>query len=304
MRTISNVLVVLFLTFLLLPGEAIARKLEKDELIELHLKAIGEDPARKSRVAQGRGNLDIRVGGLVQLGGPAKLISEGRKLRSSIRFGHPQFPEELVIYDGKKVEVADVSPGVRSQLGESLWVDFHDLIQEGLYGGALNTGWPLLDLEARQPSLKYKGLKKFHGRKLHQVEYKPKNNVDYRIALYFEPETYRHVASAYRLTAVSGKLTMQSTQGLGEGSASSPVPNPQAHQHLEVHDGSTSRYKITVEERFEDFKEVDGLILPHTYRVTIDLDRDRAGDFLGHWEMQFDRITHDSAIDPMTFAVK
>ena len=301
MRIIANFLVIFLLPSLLLPGEAIARKLQKEELIELHLKAIGEDPARKSRIAQGRGKLDIRVGGWAQLAGPAKLISEGRKLRSSIRFGHPQFPEELAIYDGQKVDVAYISPGVRSQLGESLWADFHNLLQEGLYGGVLNTGWSLLDLKGRRPKLQYKGLKKFHDKKLHQLEYKPRKGVDYRIALYIEPETYRHVASSYRLTAVSGTLKILSTEGLGEGGPTGG--GLKDTQHLEVGD-HTSRYQITVEERFEDFKGVDGLILPHNYRVTVKLDREDKGDFLGHWEMQFDRISHDSAIDPKTFTVK
>ncbi len=301
MRTIASFLVVSLLPSLLLPGEAIAKKLQKEELTKFHLKAIGENPARKSRVAQGRGNVDIRVGGWALAAGPARLTSEGRKLRSSIRFGYPQYSEELAIFDGKKVDVPYISPGIRSQLGESLWADFHHIIREGLYGGVLNTGWPLLDLKGRRPKLSYKGLKKFHEKKLHRLEYKPKGGVDYRIALFFEPETYRHVASSYQLTTVSGTMRTR-TVDLGEGAQGAAGPTARGTRHLEV-DGDTSRYQITVEERFDDFKAVDKLILPHNYRVTVKLDRNE-GDFVGHWEMQFDHIAHDSSIDPETFAVE
>ena len=234
MRRIANLLVVFFLPSLLLPDEAIAKKLQKEELIELHLRAIGKDPVSKSRVAEGHGYLDLVQGGRGRLSGPAKLISEGRKLRSSIRFGHAQYPEERAVSDGRRVECAYIRPQVRSQLGQSLCTDFQDIVKEGLYGGVLSTGWALLDVVGRQPELKYKGLKKFHEKKLHELEYKPRKGVDYRIALYFEPETYRHVASSYRLTTVSGNLTMKTVEGLGEGSATSPVPSPQEHQHLEV----------------------------------------------------------------------
>ena len=87
----------------------------------------------------------------------------------------------------------------------------------------MNTGWPLLDLKGRRPKLKYKGLKKFREKKLHQLEYKPQGGVGYRIALFFEPETYRHVASSYQLTAVSGTLTTRAV-GVGEGAQGTAGP--------------------------------------------------------------------------------
>ncbi len=205
------------------------------------------------------------------------------------------------MYDGETVDVPYISPGVRSQLGESLWADFHHIIREGLYGGVLNTGWPLLDLESRRPSLKYKGLKKFHEKKLHQLQYKPSKGVNYRIALYFEPETFRHVASSYHLSTDSGTMRTR-TVDLDAGARGAAGPTARGIGHLEVHSDS-SRYQITLEESFENFKAVDGLILPHDCQITVTLNR-KEGSFEGHWEMRFDRITHDSAIDPKTFSIK
>lgn len=76
---------------LLLPMAAIdatAKKLKKEELIALHLKAIGENLSRKNRVAQGSGSMDIRVGGQGNLNGRAMLLAEGDKLRTALIFNH------------------------------------------------------------------------------------------------------------------------------------------------------------------------------------------------------------------------
>ncbi len=286
---------VLFLSLaaFLLTWEASARKLKPEQLIALHLEAIGENPARRSRIAQGRGSLDIRVGGTGQMAGPALWVSEAEKVRSSIRFGHVHYGEELLIYDGKQLEVAHIAPGIRSQLGQSIWAHFHDLIPEGLYGGVLSTDWALLGVEERRPKLKYKGLKKFEGKKMHQLEYKPKNGVDYRISLFFEPETHRHLASSYRLYPPSGRMRpINDLRSAPRSPGDGPTENfPE------------SRDRITVMERFGDFKKVDGLTLPHSYRVTVNFDQFR-GSFVGHWEMKFDRMVHDRKIDPKVFAIK
>ena len=140
------------------------------------------------------------------MAGPALWVSEGGKVRSSIKFGHVHYGEKLLIYDGKQLDVAHIAPGTRSQLGQSIWAHFQALLPEGLYGGVLSTDWALLGVAERRPKLKYKGLKEFDHQKLHQLEYKPREAVDYRIALYFEPESHRHLASSYRMTLPSGRI--------------------------------------------------------------------------------------------------
>ena len=298
MKPRTPFLLFLSLVTFLFTWEASARKLKPKQLIALHLKSIGENPARQNRMAQGSGHLDIRVGGTGQMAGPAVWVSEAGKVRSSIRFGHVHYHEELLVYDGKHVDIAQIAPGVRSQLGQSIWAHFQETIPEGLYGGVLSTEWALLGVDERRPKLKYKGLKKFEDRELHELEYKPKKGVDYRIALFFEPETHRHLASSYRLILPSGRMRPINNLGRGPGSTQprSPGDGP-------TEDFPESRDRITLLERFEDFKEVDGLSLPHTHRVTINFDQFR-GSFVGHWEMKFDRILHDQKIDPKVFTSK
>ncbi len=284
--------------FLCATVDGAAQKMKADALVALHLKAIGEDPVRKNRVAQGLGTLDIRVGGQGKLGGPAVLLAEGNKLRTSFRFGHVQYAEETLIRNGDKVDVAHISPGIRSQLGTTLWNHFPRLAQEGLYGGVLSTDWALLDLEKRRAKVRYRGLKKFEGRQLHELEYRPKKRVEYRIRLYFEPETYRHLASSYRLTIPAGMgRGLVNIQGGAFGAG----------------DGPADKTRINLTETFSEFKEVDGLTLPHHYKITLNSAAGTGSDssagfgaqsgFVGHWEIKIDRMSHDRQISPRVFAI-
>ena len=264
-----------------------AKKMKADALVALHLKAIGENLVRKNRVAQGLGTVDIRVGNKAKMVGPAMLLAEGNKLRTEIKFGHPQYAGETLIRNGERLDIAYVSPGARSRLGSTLWDFFPRLAQEGLYGGILSTDWALLDLGKRRARVRYQGLKKFEGRRLHRLEYRPKKGVDYRIRIYFEPETYRHVASSYKLTLPAGMgRGMVNIRGGAFGAGSGPA----------------DKIRISLTETFSDFKEVDGLTLPHHYRIA--LNTAAIGGFVGHWEIKINRMMHDQRIAARAFAIK
>ena len=273
--------------FLCATVDGSAKKMKADALVALHLKAIGENLVRKNRVAQGLGTVDIRVGNKAKMVGPAMLLAEGNKLRTEIKFGHPQYAGETLIRNGERLDIAYVSPGARSRLGSTLWDFFPRLAQEGLYGGILSTDWALLDLGKRRAKVRYQGLKKFEGRRLHRLEYRPKKGVDYRIRIYFEPETYRHVASSYKLTLPAGMgRGMVNIRGGAFGAGSGPA----------------DKIRISLTETFSDFKEVDGLTLPHHYRIA--LNTAAIGGFVGHWEIKINRMMHDQRIAARAFAIK
>ena len=119
------------------------------------------------------------------------------------------------------------------------------------------------------------------------MEYRPKKGVDYRIRIYFEPETYRHVASRYRLTLPAGMgRGMVNIRGGAFGAGSGPA----------------DKIRISLTETFSDFKEVDGLTLPHHYRIA--LNTAATGGFVGHWEIKIDRMMHDQRIAARAFAIK
>ena len=309
MKRSMSLIVSAVAAFLLTTVDVPARKMKADQLVALHLKSIGENLVWKNRVAQGLGTMDIRVGGQGKLGGPAMLLAEADKIRTTFRFGHTQYPQETLIRNGDKVDIAYISPGVRSQLGTALWNNFPRLAQEGLYGGVLSTDWALLDLRKKRAKVRYRGLKKFEGKQLHELEYRPKKGVDYRIRLYFEPETFRHVASSYRLTVPGGMgrglVDIRGDTG-GGGGAAAPggggFSGPQYGNRPGPADGPANQNRINLVETFSDFKQVDGLNLPHHYRITLNVDSQSG--FVGHWEIKIDRMSHNRKIAAKAFAIK
>ena len=304
---------------LLLPfavGDATARKLKKEELIALHLKSIGENALPKNRVAQGTGTMDIRVGGQGNLNGRAMLLSEGDKLRTALIFNHVQYPKETLIRNGDQLDIAYITTGVRSQLGTVIWENFPRLVQEGLYAGVLSTDWALLKLKDKRARIRYRGLKTFEGRKLHEVDYKPRKKVRYRVRLYFEPETYRHVASKYRIvvprSAMRGLTNISSGGGAPVGAGGGITPGSRTVSNNRgsllgqiggpgAGDDPTTRSTVELTERFSDFKQVDGLTLPHQYQITLNVDANTG--FVGHWGMKLERMSHGRQISPKAFAI-
>ncbi len=314
MKRSTSLFVSAIVAILLTTVNVPARKMKADQLVALHLKSIGENLVWKNRVAQGLGTMDIRVGGQGKLGGPAMLLAEADKMRTSFNFGHTQYPQETLIRNGDKVDVAYISPGVRSQLGTALWNNFPRLAQEGLYGGVLSTDWALLDLRKKRAKVRYRGLKKFEGKELHELEYRPKKGVDYRIRLYFEPETFRHVASSYRLSVPGGMgrglvdIAGDGRTGGGAGAGGATAPGgggfsgPQYNTRPGPSDGPANQNRINLVETFSDFKQVDGLTLPHLYRITLNVDAQSG--FVGHWEIKIDRMSHNRKISAKAFAIK
>ena len=309
MRKWESCVALATVAFLLSTVAVSAGKIKTEELIALHQKAIGEILVRKNRVAQGSGSVDIRVGGQGNLNGRAMLLAEGDKLRTTLTFGHIQYPEETLIRNGTDLDIAYITPGIRSQLGTAIWENFPRLVQEGLYAGVLSTDWALLNLKKKRARIRYRGLKKFEGRRLHEVDYKPKKNVSYRVRLYFEPETYRHVASKYRIfvprSAMRGLTNIKSGGGAPVGAGGGVIPGSSLLGRIGgpgAGDDLTTRTTVELTERFSDFKEVEGLTLPHLYQITLNVDANTG--FVGHWEMKIERMMHDQQIATWAFAIK
>ncbi len=273
--------VVIILVALLAPVLAEGPELEPEEQVARHLEAIGPSEALsalQNRTAQGVGRLEILTGGSGSLEGPAIFVSEGRKLFFSIQFDVLNYTAEEVSFDGEECYVGNTQPGLRSQLGQFLY-QYDDLVREGLLGGVLSTAWPLLDLEARRPRLDYRGLKKVSGQELLELRYRMrKGGGDLSIRLYFDPESFRHRATTY-------KLMISAPMG--------PTPRESPDQR---------ETRITLEEWFSDFQSIDGLDLPTFWTIRLTLDTG-TGTFLGKWDMLYTEITHDLSIDPQLFVL-
>jgi hypothetical protein len=189
----------------------------------------------------------MRIGGSGTSKGGAVMSSQGRMSLVGIIFGLQQYTNEKAAYNGRKLSLGELSPGVRTNLGGFFLT--HDVIfKEGLMGGALSSAWPFLDLNSRNPKLRYAGMKKVNDRQAHVLAYEPKNGSNLEIRIYFDANNFHHLRTEY-------------TQEFPPP----PVVNPQAAARQKE-----TRLKFT--EDFSDFKVEKGLTLPHTYKMQLTFD--------------------------------
>ena len=228
-----------------IPCAAKEPKPTTDAIISRHLDSIGSADARAaavSRVSQGKVVFAEIIQHSLRIEGVATLLSQQRKHKCEFQFGNPQYPGEQFVFDGNRELVAMVDQTSRSRLGNFLFLQ-EEVLREGLFGGVLSTAWPLLNTQNTNPNLKYEGLKKINGQQLHEISYVPKKRSEsgeLSIRLYFEPETYHHVLTVYSATSLH-----DSGQNLSDPNQTTSI----------------------VEERFGDFKTVDGLTLPQHWDI-------------------------------------
>jgi hypothetical protein len=282
-RTIFRVGLFLF-ALLAYPAQNVSKdpKLSPQELVTKSLEAIGSPErlaARKSCIAEGVGTMLVRTGGSGSLVGRMSFLSEGDKFRYDMKFDFKDYTEELFTFDGQNAEFGYIRPGKRSRLGEFLYT-YSAIVREGLIGGVLSTAWPLTKLDQRNPKLQYRGLTKIEGKQMHEVKYQmKKGDNDLNVLLYFDPATFRHVATVYRII----------------------VPVPLGRTMAGATAQNEDRYELF--EYFEDFRDMDGLMLPS--RWTIHLTTEAGTQtFMGEWETKIEKISFNQPIEPKTFILQ
>lgn len=258
------------------------KKITVEQLVANHLTSIGSPEARaaaKTRFVGGSVKLVSRVGKAGNLEGKGGIASESPKLRYVMRFAAPDYPSEQMAFDGERTSTSFLPEGKRSNL--ALFLDQQNLpLKEGLLCGTLSTSWALFRLEQQQPKLDYKGMSKVDGRQLHKVEYRQrKGSPGLKITLYFDPQTFHHARTEY-------KFQIAARIGLG--------PN----------DSNTvqeSYYLLT--EDFDDFRVVDGLTLPHKYKMQLSVNTSN-GSIIYDWTLAVEQVSHKETFDDQTFRIK
>ncbi len=294
------------------------KELAPEEVVAAHLKSIG-NPELLAKITtrgmSGKATVEFITGGVGTQTGQAIVVSSGRSLGIILKFGQPQYPGEYFAFDGTNVEVANITPGQRSPLGDFIF-RYNGVIKEGLLGGVLSLGWPLLDLEKRKPSLKYDSVK-VDGRELHQIEYNAKGGMNkIKVKLFFEPGTFRHVRTEY-LLKVQGEQALQAGQTVNipgtqtaAGTASGQKSGPTTRSAGILDQIGDSYYRLV--ETFDDFKELqfkdsDGsatgsLILPHSYALEYSVEG-HGSSFLAHWNLIAEKWMQNGKLDPVVFKV-
>ncbi len=294
MKQFSDLIVRVLTLFILLIScsfSAEGQKLKVEDLVQKHIESIGDNETLLKSAARsvwGSGIFRIIVGGDGSLTGTASLLSEGRKLRFSLDFDYPQYPGERITYDNKKIRVSRILPSGRSPLGNFLYT-YNQIVREGLLGSSLSTAWPLLDTEGRRAKLKYRGLKKIDGKKLHRLSYSPrKGGAGIKIYLYFDPETFRHVRTEYNVLNQTG---IRSNRNLATA----------------TEDTYTSE-EFILTETFGEFRNMDGLILPTLWSLRY-IEQRREGvnpnssGLVVEYIINLQNVSHGPSANPAVFVV-
>lgn len=225
------------------------------EILAKHVNAIGSPENRRKiawRAARGRVEFEERLGGKTHLAGGAEINSTGGKVKCAFHFGDPSYPGERFVFDGLSVRIAGIDEKYSSRLGAFLSAE-PGILREGLWGGALSTAWPLLDTSKKRAQLSFAGLKTLDQKELYEINFVPESDADrLSIRLYFDPVTFRHVSTVYRLTEAA--------------------------------------VSTIVEERFDDFRETDGLTLPALWMIR--LRTEPANGFEYQWTTHLDIVLH------------
>jgi hypothetical protein len=255
-------------------------KIKPEELVSKHLASIGPAEklkAIKSRTTQGTVQVVFRVGGSGTLNGKANILSQGNLIRSGFIFPAIEYPGEQLAFDGNKVTAMQTSPGNYPPMSSFLYEN-DSLMKEGLLFGSLTTAWALLDTGTRKPRLDVTGVKKIDGKQLIEMKYNGKSWKNGMTAfLYFDPETYRHVRSQFKIEVPTSKVTTITDSA------------------------ELVRYQIV--ERFDQFGEFDGITLPKSHQIEFTVDSPRGG-IVTTFAHVVDRVVHDEALEAPLFSVK
>ncbi|HEU4795243.1 MAG TPA: hypothetical protein VFT02_06400, partial [Pyrinomonadaceae bacterium] len=266
-----------------LPGTAVRadEKLKPEDIVARHLDSIGsaEDRAAiRTRVILGVSKYVRHGPGGGATEGRVVLASENEKYMFGMKFGVPGYDVESVAFDGKMLTVGYVAPGVRSAL-ESVFRNHESTFKHGLLTGILSSSWPLLSMNEEKAKLKYSGLKKVDGIAVHQLKYQPRKGSDLEVSLYFDAETFRHVRSEYsRIISAN----------IGSGGVDSSANQRE------------TRYKLV--ETFADFKAEGKLMLPHDYRIKLEISGN-GPEIRDEWSLNLTNFVFNQPIEPGDFVV-
>jgi len=249
-----------------------AEDLTPEQLVAGHMKSIG-DPVSLLRVQSmifvGTSEVDFILGMNGRMTGMAMLASQGPKMGITMKFPDVNYPGEYFAYDGVNVSVGNITPGVKSPIADFLF-RYNKIMKNGLLGGVFSNAWPLLDITKNSAIMKA-GKAKMDGKELYELEYRPKDNHgDMRIRMYFDPETFRHVCTEYRV-----RTDNDVTAGFN--------PNPETPLAIAQMVRGDSFYTLT--EKFDDFRNAGALTLPHSYTLDYMIDGSNQSGFIAKWKI-------------------
>ncbi len=271
------------------------QKLKPDAVVAKHLESIGSADVLMgihSRTVFGAALVRRPVGMIPPVLPEADkrteaanflLASADGKIAMVMKFYDLEYPGEHFAFDGKSATVSFTRANKRSVLGEFLSAQ-SGLIEEGLLGGVLSTGWALLHSPESGFRLKYREVR-IEKRRFHEITLTPKNKRHPHrivICLLFEFDTFRHVMTEYALVGKDESLSPpRYVEKFGRLTKQPPPETPPPR----------------MVEKFGDFRSVDGLTLPFAYTIECP-----PSSVMGtSYTLDIRQVRHNGPIDPLLF---
>lgn len=270
-----------------------------EQVIEEHVKSMGTPQALaglKSLAFVGSSSVEFIQGMYGKMNGTSMLVSAGKKVGIVVKYGDIEYPGEYLAYDGEKVSVGHIDPLQRSPLADFVF-RHNGIMKEGLLGGVYSGGWPLPHFQEDMAWLKYDSVK-VDDRRLHEIEYRPKRSLrDVKIKLYFDPETFHHVRTEYRVRVRDDMSAGPGGGGSRTGTFQRGNTEPDGLEALSQ--GLPDSIYVLIE-KFDDFKKVGAMTLPHSYSIDYSVEG-QGHTFIGKWFLRADQWAFNRTYDNKIF---
>ncbi len=270
--------VLLLISIVVIANSVSGQKLSAEEIIAKNVASIGSPEklaSVKSLLAVGEVKVDFVTQKNLPASGRILVGSEGKKSFFGIQTNATDYPQEKVIFDGSKTDVAMVRGGSRSILGNFIQSNT-SLVSQGFLSGTLSTSWHLLSAADRGAKISTAGTKKINGKEAYVLEISPKGGSDLDITMYFDQKTFQHIRTEYRRISSSsiGRTIDESAR--------------------------QSENKIKVTEDFSEFQDYEGLMLPRKYRLQYSTSGTTTTEIV--WTGNFTEFAINK-LDPSTFKI-
>jgi len=250
-----------------------------EEIIAKHLESIGTKEKRaavKNRMAAGTSQFESKLPNR-KTTGKALIVSEAaNNLMFISSFSSKEYPFEKIGLFADKVSLPFVTAGTKSPLGIFI-ADHNKILSEGLFTGSISTTWGLLNPQIKREKFTSAASRKIDGRKTYALNYYPSgSSAAFTVKLFFDAETFHHIRTEYR-HVISPKEQNMGTLGEQNG------------------------VKIGLTESFADFKNADGLTLPHSYKAHYVTDSN-SGTYEYEWTIAISQYLFNQKFDQGFFS--
>ncbi len=265
--------------FVLAAPSIYGQKLKAEEIVAKHLASIASEEKRvalKTLIASSEVGVEFVTQKNQPAAGRLVVASAGPKLFYGMLLNAGDYPQEKIIFDGAKSDVAMIRAGSRSVLGNFIQSN-STIVTQGLLSGTLASSWVLHSSAVNGGKLSTSGTKKIDGKETYVLSYTPKGGSDLDIKMYFDQQTFRHVRTEYARTssAAMGRTIDESAR--------------------------QSETRIKLIEDFAEHKEFEGMTFPTKYKLSY-TSSGQNGTLEIVWTATFSEFAANQNLDPATFS--